>query len=76
MNKDFKPIGPLETARENLEEFADSLIRQEMLRAVVDAYMVGKLLDNSDYDTVSSMAEIESVWTAMADELYAKGISA
>lgn len=76
MSKDFKPIGPLETARENLEEFADSLIRQEMLRAVVDAYIVGKLLDNSDYDTVSSMAEIESVWTAIADELYAKGISA
>lgn len=70
-----KPVGPLEIARENLECFADSVIQQYMLRAIVDAYMtqeaIAVILGDEIPDT-----QLETLWATIADDLKNKGISA
>ncbi len=71
----LEPVGPLEIARENLECFADSVIRQHMLRAIVDAYLtqdaIAIILGDEIQDT-----QLEVLWTTIADDFREKGISA
>jgi len=71
----IRPVGPLEIARENLECFADSFLQQAMLRAIVDAYQTRDAIVEILGDTVEDV-QLESLWTALADDLKEKGISA
>ncbi len=71
----IKPVGPLEIARENLECFADSFLQQAMLRAIVDAYQTRDAIVEILGDTVEDV-QLESLWTAVADDLKEKGITA
>ena len=71
----FKPVGPLEIARENLECFADSFLQQAMLRAIVDAYQARDAIIEILGEKVEDV-QLEDLWTAVADELKEKGISA
>ena len=69
------PVGPLEVARENLECFADSMIQQYMLRAVVDAYQTQVAIAMILGDEVPN-DQLEILWVTIADTLRDKGISA
>lgn len=71
----IKPVGPLEVARENLECCADSIIRQHMLRAIVDAYVTQQAIAIILGDEIED-TQIETLWTTIADDLREKGISA
>jgi len=70
-----EPVGPLEVARENLECFADSVIRQHMLRAIVDAYVTQQVIAVVLGDEIED-AQLETLWTTIADDMRLKGISA
>ncbi len=69
------PVGPLEIARENLECFADSVIRQHMLRAIVDAYLTQQAIAIILGEEIDDM-QLETLWTTIAEDLKDKGISA
>ena len=69
------PVGPLEIARENAEYFADSLLQQHMLRSVVDVYKNSLAIISLSADD-ETKEQIELLWTAIADEWSARGISA
>ena len=70
-----EPVGPLEIARENLECFADSVIRQHMLRAIVDAYLTQQAIAVILGDEIDD-TQLETLWTTIAEDLREKGISA
>ncbi len=69
------PVGPLETARENLECFADSLIQQTLLKSIVAVY-------SNSFAAVSllsgdeTLEQIQELWVAIADDWEDRGISA
>jgi hypothetical protein len=69
-------VGPLEIARENLEAFADNVIQQYILRSVVDAYVAQNAMTDILGEPPPETDPLESIWTAMADTLKEKGITA
>jgi hypothetical protein len=71
----LKPTGPLEEARENLECFADSLIQQHMLRAIVDAYVTQQVIAIVMGDEIED-DQLQTLWTKIADDLKERGASA
>lgn len=70
-------VGPLAVARENSELFADSILQQTILFEVAEAIKVCQL--SSDADALLDQAakdQLSLLWTSIADEWYARGVSA
>ncbi len=70
-------IGPLAEARENSEVFADSILQQTILFEVVEAIKVCQLSPETD-NLLDQAAkdQLNLLWTSIADEWHARGISA
>ena len=78
-----QPVGPLDTARENLEIFADNLIMQDSLVKMIDWLLtLQAILDDESISelerlqTEEEISLIEKAWSALADTFYENGISA
>lgn len=81
--QDIDPTGPLGKARENLEIFADNLIVQDSLRAMVDWLLVlrdvlksEEISDIERQQTLSEIKLLEEAWSNLADSFRERGISA
>ena len=79
---DNETVGPLDTARQNLEIFADNIIIQDSLRKLVDWLLVlkdilkdGEISSLEREQTIAEIKIMEEAWSAMADEFREKGIS-
>lgn len=81
--QDDDPVGPLDTARESIEVFADNLILQQSLREMIDWIRVledvlqdPEISELEVTQTKEELKLLQQAWCVLADSLYDKGISA
>ena len=71
-------VGPLGSAKESSEKFADSYLQYHILKEVVEAIKALKLINLPEHSPLdeAAMKQLEILWTSIADDLKQKGIDA